>query len=298
MGSEASERRRYKGSAQEKKDLEEKMTVMATYANKPSLISFITKLRIATGCDPLREYEIEIPFEIENEEAEETLTPVEDNLDTGAENISNPWYKSINWTNIWGYIVSIVKNPIFITVAICAAVVYGAYIGLTVLELTHLRNTSANKHELVESRSVKKTPAQKRPKTTPEQDETDKSETQRAESFDSAEEYFTNHTSDIASSYGDAHYDGFFYAGEKKFPISIYYFLTSDMSVISCRYTNVNYKTETNMDVTFNGSEMILRGLDGKNEFVMHFSPTSNGNWEGWAQSGKQRLRATLRPRR
>lgn len=129
-------------------------------------------------------------------------------------------------------------------------------------------------------------------------DDYDRVETPRAESFDSAEEYFTNHTSDIASSYGDAHYDGFFYAGEKKFPISIYYFLTSDMSVISCRYTNVNYKTETNMDVTFNGSEMILRGLDGKNEFVMHFSPTSNGNWEGWAQSGKQRLRATLRPRR
>lgn len=93
-----------------------------------------------------------------------------------------------------------------------------------------------------------------------------------------------------------AQYDGYFANGNKKFPISLLFYVTSDFSIESCTYVNRTYKTRLEMNVDYTRHEMVLTSKSAKNRLTIHLTPVRSGLWEGWAEQGGKTLKVTVRP--
>ena len=59
-----------------------------------------------------------------------------------------------------------------------------------------------------------------------------------------------------------------------------------------CYYHNINYDTKLKMSVRFTEEEMIIRGKANGSDFVMNFTPTTDGKWKGRALSSSYYLNA------
>lgn len=64
-----------------------------------------------------------------------------------------------------------------------------------------------------------------------------------------------------------------------------------------CYYHNIHYDTKLKMYVRFTEEKMIIRGKANGSDFVMNFTPTTDGKWKGRALSGSYYLNAEIRPR-
>lgn len=60
--------------------------------------------------------------------------------------------------------------------------------------------------------------------------------------------------------------------------------------------SNINYGTKLKMSVRFTEEEMIIRGKANGSDFVMNFTPTTDGKRKGRALSGSYYLNAEIRP--
>lgn len=110
---------------------------------------------------------------------------------------------------------------------------------------------------------------------------------------DNAIDFFTYYSSEHAVD-DFVEYSGFFEQRNKKFPIDLLFTITNDCTPEECLYTNVNYGTTEQMNIHFTRREMILTAKSGAANLTIRLSPSARGVWEGWAESGNQKLRATI----
>ena len=114
---------------------------------------------------------------------------------------------------------------------------------------------------------------------------------------DNAEGYFSMHADEYMTENRDVYFDGSFSDAKGSYPIMLKFEMDDNYYPGVCYYHNINYDTKLRMSVRFTEEEMVIRGKANGSDFVMNFTPTTNGNWKGRAQSGTSYLNAEIRPR-
>ena len=94
----------------------------------------------------------------------------------------------------------------------------------------------------------------------------------------------------------DVYFDGRFSDSKGTYPIMLKFELDDNWHAGVCYYYNVDYGTKLKMRVRFTEEEMIIRGNADGCEFVMKFTPTDDGCWNGTAQNGNHLLNASITP--
>lgn len=115
---------------------------------------------------------------------------------------------------------------------------------------------------------------------------------------DNAEGYFSQHANTYMTANRDVYFDGYFSDARNQYPIMLKFEINDSWFPGVCWYYNIDYDTKLKMNVRFTEEEMIIKGMAGGNEFIMRFTPTKNGGWEGTAENGRTRLNARITPRR
>ena len=95
----------------------------------------------------------------------------------------------------------------------------------------------------------------------------------------------------------DVYFDGSFSDTKGSYPIMLKFEMDDNYYPGVCYYHNINYDTKLKMSVRFTEEEMIIRGKANGSDFVMNFTPTTDGKWKGRALSGSYYLNAKIRPR-
>lgn len=114
---------------------------------------------------------------------------------------------------------------------------------------------------------------------------------------DNAEGYFNMHANNYLTSNRDVYFDGYFSDAKGEYPISLKFEIDDDWFPGVCYYHNIDYNTKLKMAVRFTEEQMIITGNAGGSKFVMEFKPTDKGRWEGRAQNGNHKLKASIKPR-
>lgn len=90
----------------------------------------------------------------------------------------------------------------------------------------------------------------------------------------------------------DVYFDGSFSDAKGSYPIMLKFEMDDNYFPGVCYYHNINYGTKLKMSVRFTEEEMIIRGKANGSDFVMNFTPTTDGKWKGRALSGSYYLNA------
>ena len=114
---------------------------------------------------------------------------------------------------------------------------------------------------------------------------------------DNAEGYFSMHADEYMTENRDVYFDGSFSDTKGFYPIMLKFEMDDNYFPGVCYYHNINYGTKLKMSVRFTEEEMIIRGKANGSDFVMNFTPTTDGKWKGRALSGSYYLNAEIRPR-
>lgn len=113
---------------------------------------------------------------------------------------------------------------------------------------------------------------------------------------DNAEGYFNMHADKYVTDNHDVYFDGNFCDPKGTYPIMLKFELDDNWYAGVCYYYNVDYGTKLKMRVRFTEEEMIIRGDADGCDFVMKFTPTDNGCWNGTARNGNHLLNASITP--
>lgn len=113
---------------------------------------------------------------------------------------------------------------------------------------------------------------------------------------DNAEGYFSMYADKYITENHDVYFDGRFSDSKGTYPIMLKFELDDNWHAGVCYYYNVDYGTKLKMRVRFTEEEMIIRGNADGCEFVMKFTPTDDGCWNGTAQNGNHLLNASITP--
>lgn len=114
---------------------------------------------------------------------------------------------------------------------------------------------------------------------------------------DNAEGYFSMHADEYMTENRDVYFDGSFSDTKGSYPIMLKFEMDDNYFPGVCYYHNINYDTKLRMSVRFTEEEIIIRGKANGSDFVMNFTPTTDGKWKGRALSGSHYLNAEIRPR-
>lgn len=114
---------------------------------------------------------------------------------------------------------------------------------------------------------------------------------------DNAEGYFSMHADEYMTENRDVYFDGSFSDTKGSYPIMLKFEMDDNYFPGVCYYHNITYDTKLKMSVRFTEEEMIIRGKANGSDFVMNFTPTTDGKWKGRALSGSYYLNAEIRPR-
>lgn len=112
---------------------------------------------------------------------------------------------------------------------------------------------------------------------------------------DNAEGYFNMFANDYADNH-DVYFEGYFENSKKSYPIMLKFELDDNWHAGVCYYHNIDYNAKLKMNVRFTEEEMIIRGIANGSDFIMRFTPTSDGKWRGTAQCGKSCFDASIVP--
>lgn len=95
----------------------------------------------------------------------------------------------------------------------------------------------------------------------------------------------------------DVYFDEAFSDAKGSYPIMLKFEMDDNYFPGVCYYHNIHYDTKLKMYVRFTEEKMIIRGKANGSDFVMNFTPTTDGKWKGRALSGSYYLNAEIRPR-
>lgn len=90
-------------------------------------------------------------------------------------------------------------------------------------------------------------------------------------------------------------YKGYFTDGKTQWPIKLD-FVEENGTITTALYKNVNYKAESTMTVSTDGSDLVLNGKAGGSPFSIRLSPSYGDGWSGYATTSKNTLDVYVEP--